>query len=75
MNLDSSPSQRHIDDNIESVAEEILEAMECLLYLMGTEAASPDLVKAYVIGAKKALLALRIQLDQADRTQRPYLLM
>lgn len=75
MNLGYSPHYRHTDEQLEAVAREFLEAMECLLYLMGKEAASPELVKLYVAQAKKALLTLHIQVDRDDATRRPYLVM
>lgn len=49
--------------------------MECLLYLMGKEAASPEQVKAYIAEAKKVLLSLHVQLNRNDAPRHPYLLM
>jgi hypothetical protein len=75
MHLDYPPHHRQTDDNLESVAREVLEAMECLLYLIGMEAASPEQVKTYVAEAKRILLSLHVHVDQDDSARQPYLLM
>lgn len=74
MNLDYPPHSRDTDD-LESVAREALEAMECLLYLMGMDAASPEQVRTYVAEAKRMLLKLHIHVDHDDSTRRSYWLM
>lgn len=61
------------DDDLKAAAREVLEALGCLLYLMGEEAANPQQVKAYVHEAKKVLLALQARVNQ-DALPRPYLL-
>ena len=75
MNLDYPPKSGEPEDSLESVAREILEAMERLLYLMSMEAASPEQVRTYVAEAKRILLKLHVHVDHDDREQRPYLLM
>jgi hypothetical protein len=54
----------HQEDDLAATASEVLESLECLLYLMEKEAASPQQVKAYVAEAKKVLLTLHLRLDQ-----------
>jgi hypothetical protein len=56
MALGDSTFDTHADNRLEA-AIEVLEALECLLYLMDEGAATPQLVKAYVCGAKKVLCA------------------
>jgi hypothetical protein len=46
------------DDHF-NAAIEVLEALECLLYLMGEGAATPQQLKTYVHEAKKVLCAPR----------------
>jgi len=52
------------DEDLKAAAIEILEALECLLYLMGEEAANPQQVRAYVDEAKKVLATMHKRLAQ-----------
>lgn len=64
MDLDGHTKDGHQEDDLATTASEVLESLECLLYLMEREAASPQQVKAYVIEAKRVLLTLHLWLDQ-----------
>ena|ERR1035441_3044711 len=58
------------DDDLKAAAREVLEALKCLLYLMGEDAANPQQVKAYVHEAKNVLCALQARVNQ-DALPRP----
>ena len=64
MDLKCFTNSAREDDDLKATAGEVLESLECLLFLMEKEAASPRQVKAYVAEAKKVLLALHLRLDQ-----------
>lgn len=64
MDLNSRTSRGPEGGDLKATASEVLESLECLLYLMDKEAASPQQVTAYVAEAKKVLLTLHFQLDQ-----------
>ena len=74
MDLNGRTNNGHRDDNHKATASEVLESLECLLYLMEREAANPQQVKDYVVEAKKVLLMLHFQLDQ-DKIPPQYWLM
>ena len=58
MDVGNPTYDARVDDHL-NAAIEVLEALECLLYLMGEGAATPQLVKTYVREAKKVLCAPR----------------
>jgi len=62
------------EDQLHLAVEAVLEALECLLYLMGKEAAGPDHVEVYVAEATKILSVWDIQLHQ-QVLRRRYLMM
>jgi hypothetical protein len=58
MELGYTMHDARADDHL-NAAIEVLEALECLLYLMGEGAATPQQLKTYVHEAKKVLCAPR----------------
>jgi len=61
------PDQR-ADEELKAAAREVLEGLECLLYLMEREAADPNLIRSYVREAKKVLIELRGHVDENQTT-------
>jgi hypothetical protein len=73
MDLDY-PTYNEPTEDLKATAREVLETLECLLYLMDKQAASPQQVKTYVVEAKKALWALQVRVEH-EETPRPHWLM
>ena len=59
------------DEDLKAAAREILDALECLLHLMGEDAENPQQVRAYVDEAKKVLAIMHTRLAQ-DALPRHY---
>ena len=66
------PDQR-ADEELKAAAREVLEGLECLLYLIEREAADPNLIRSYVGEAKKVLIELRGHVDE-DPVPRAFLM-
>lgn len=75
MGSDYRACDEHMDEKLRQAAAHVLESLECLLYLIGKDAASPEQIEAYVNEANEVLGALRIRMEQERAPRRPFLVM